>query len=285
MTDNKADEVADILGQFGWEDPEYDVIEEQDQHFYVIGMDPGGTTGLAILRIDTTDPKKYPELIFLDQIPNSQYGFYEYFERFYLNPMNTVVASEVWIEHNVKGADRTPIRIEGVMHALWDDRNITWQGADQKQRVTDEWLVENNLWTPGRRHQMDALKHAIVWLLDQSHAGTASAVGGDPDNADGDGDGQGGGQPMNGDNDPSDVQGNGQPLDESARQELAELARKHAAEKEAEAETSGGKGEEAEGKTEDPKEARRKRELDGAFIGFESKEAEKAENVRNILDD
>lgn len=271
MTDNSK-LVEDILSDFGWETPEYDIREEEDKHFYVIGLDPGGTTGLAILSIDTEDKKAVPQLIFLDEIPDAQYGFYDYFHNFYINPMNTVVASEVWIEHNKKGADRTPIRIEGVMHALWDDRNVTWQGADQKSRVTDEQLKEWGLWVEGKRHEMDALKHAIIWLLDQQHEGAAGAVSGE-------------GEPMEGDGEA--VEGDGSGLSEEARAELAELARqmaeKHNAEQEANG--GGGMGEAFEGKEEDPKGKRRERELDGAFMGFESAEAEAGEQVRSLLDD
>jgi hypothetical protein len=277
MTDNSKI-VEDILGEFGWETPEYDVTEEEDKHFYIIGLDPGVTTGVAILRIDTEDKKAVPELIFLDQVPDAQYGFYDYFARFYVNPLNTVVASEWWVEHNKRGADRTPIRVEGVIHALWDDRNVAKQPASEKVRVTDEFLKESGLWTPGKPHQMDALRHAIIWLLDQQHEGMAGAMSGDGEPMEGDGEG---------------VQGDGTPLSEEAKQELAELARQMLEERgnpteiaeDGEPQGDGGDMTVALGKTKDPEGKRKQRELNDAFIGFQSAEAEAGENERSLLDD
>lgn len=292
---DKAKVVADILGDWGWEDQEAHVEEVQDTGFYVIGMDPGGTTGLAILRIDTEDKKALPELVFLDQIPEGHYGFYDYFERFYINPENSVVASEVWVEHHKKGVDRTPFKIEGVMHALWDDRNVTWQTPAQKVRVSDEFLIENNLWTPGMPHQMDALRHAIIWLLDQEHEGTTSAVGDeDGESEEGDGEGGGGkGKPMAEPGDTDRAQGDGTPLDEDARAELAEMAREMAAKRLEENEKNGGGGG-AEGDPEkgdgygtvDPKGKRKTRESqDGAFMGFVSAEDNEGMEEVSLLDD
>lgn len=136
--------------------------EEVDPYSYVVGMDPGGTTGIAVLRF-TEDT--YPELIYLTQLPFGHEGFYEWFVGT-RKSANTYIASEVWEEHNVKGADREPLYVQGVQYGFWQ-RDLAYQSPKMKSLVTDEFLKENNLWTPGRPHQMDALRHAIIFLRNE----------------------------------------------------------------------------------------------------------------------
>lgn len=283
MTDDNAKIVADILGSFGWENPEYDVKEEQDTHFYIIGLDPGETTGVAILSIDTEDTKALPELVFLDQIPEGHHGFWDYFNRFYVGE-NSQVVSEKWVNRPQKrGVNHEPLIIEGVEHALWDDRWVVWQTPDMKSLVSDEWLMEQNLWTPGKRHQMDALIHAIVFLRNDGHEGTQGALGEGEGDGDNEGEGQGTiGQP----GDTDRAQGDGTPLDEDARAALDQMARERADANKAKAEASGDKGETGIGyDITDPAGKRKKRELDGAFIGYASAEAEAGDSEVSLLDD
>lgn len=154
---------------------EYGIEEEEvDPYNYVVGMDPGGTTGIAVLRY-TADT--YPELIYLTQLPFGHEGFYEWFVGT-RKADNTAIASEVWEEHNKKGVDREPIYVQGVQYAFWQ-RDITYQSPKLKSLVTDEFLKENNLWTPGRPHQMDALRHAIIWLRNEDeHEKTIESLAG-----------------------------------------------------------------------------------------------------------
>lgn len=158
------------------------LIEEEEQadpYIYILGLDPGGTTGVAMLRIDSRDDKINPELIYLHQITDGRYGFKEFFEGSEVRD-NVIVVSEKWKERNVKGADREPQYIEGGMHMLWGDDNIEYQYPDMKPLVPDEWLKENNLWTENRRHQMDALKHAFAYLRNQEHSATLESLAGEP---------------------------------------------------------------------------------------------------------
>lgn len=150
--------------------------EEGPEYKYVLGLDPGGTTGVAMIRY--TDASQ-PELIYLHQIEDGKVGFKDWFNGSELGE-DLDVASEVWEEHNVKGADRTPLVIQGVMYALWDEpENLHYQSPKLKSLVPDEWLREQNLWTPGKRHQMDALIHALVFLRNNGHRPTQKALTGD----------------------------------------------------------------------------------------------------------
>jgi len=270
MTNDAQKIVEDILGDFGFDVEDADWEEVEDPHFYVIGLDPGETTGVAIIRIDMEDNEKLPELIFLDQIPEGRYGFKDYFAPFFIGP-NTQVVSEKWVEHNKKGVDREPLIIEGVQHALWDDRSVAWQEPKMKALVSDDWLKEQNLWTPGKRHQMDALIHAIVWLRNQSHAGTVNALGGQSNGT------------MAEPGQAENAQGNGTSPGDGIREALAQMARELA---EANANGGGGRGEEAEPgdgyDPQNPKGPRRERDLGGAFIGYVS--AEEGEEEINLFE-
>jgi hypothetical protein len=151
--------------------------EEPDPYVYILGLDPGGTTGVAMLRIDSRDDEIKPELVYLHQIPDGRYGFKRFFN--YSVPReNVIIVSEKWKERNRKGVDREPQYIEGSMHIIWDDENINYQYPEVKEQVPDEWLKKNNLWTEGKRHQMDALKHAFAYLRNEEHSATIESLGG-----------------------------------------------------------------------------------------------------------
>lgn len=169
---NDADKIRQYVDETDWT-----IIDEVDPYVYVLGLDPGGTTGVAMLRIDTRDDEINPELIYLHQIPGGLHGFVDWF--YGTRPQyNLITVSEKWKERNRKGADRTPQYIEGAMHAMWDDANINYQYPEVKEQVPDEWLKENNLWTEGHRHQMDALKHALAYLRNNGHSATIKGLSG-----------------------------------------------------------------------------------------------------------
>lgn len=154
---------------------DYEPVVVEDPYQYVLGLDPGGTTGVACLRIDTRDEKAKPELIYLHQIADGRYGFKTFFNGSTIAE-NVTVVSEKWKERNIKGADREPQYIEGGIHMLWGDENVVWQYPDQKELIPDDFLKKNNLWTEGKRHQMDALKHALAYLRNEGHSGTLDSL-------------------------------------------------------------------------------------------------------------
>lgn len=159
--------------EFGFE---FEYEAPYDPYLYVLGLDPGGTTGVAMLRINTEDEKPKPELVYLHQIENGLQGFIDWFHGS-TPSANTQIVSEKWKERNVKGANRTPQYIEGAMHWAWGDHTV-WQYPDQKELVPDSWLKDNNLWTEGKRHQMDALKHAFAYLRNNGNSATVESLSG-----------------------------------------------------------------------------------------------------------
>lgn len=281
MNDDKAKIVEQYLGDWESDWDASGVNEEYDPHTYILGLDPGQTTGIAIVRIDPRDQKKLPELVFLDQVEGGRYGFKEYFKPYYLSD-NVILVSEKWKERNVKGADREPQYIEGSMHMLWDDENINYQYPEVKSLVPDEWLAEQNLWTPGKRHQMDALIHVIAFLRNQEHEGTMQALGGNGTIAE--------------EGEAEAAQGTGEPgAQDGVQHSLADLAD---GEYEAESrEATPQQGVESDhednmpgditlvGKHEEDKKNRKERSLNDGFIGFDSPELSGGGRVVNLLDD
>lgn len=156
---------------------EVEELEEEIEYKYVIGQDPGETTGVAVLRY--TENTK-PELVYLHQIPNGREGFFYFFigtEMGY--GTNNTSVSEKWEQREgVHSANLEPVRIEGVQDAIWVFQTV-YQSPVVKNMVGDEFLKVMNLWTPGKRHQMDALLHAIYYLRDIGHEPTLKSLSGD----------------------------------------------------------------------------------------------------------
>ena len=169
--------IAELLDEadFGIEWVEEEVVPEK--YAYVLGLDPGGTTGVAMMRVDMEDETVLPELVFLDQVADGLEGFKTYFQSAVLNG-KYIIVSEKWKERNIKGADRTPQYIEGAMHMLWGNENINYQYPDVKQLIPDSYLKEQELWTEGHRHQMDALIHVLVFLRNQGHEALIESLAG-----------------------------------------------------------------------------------------------------------
>lgn len=142
---------------------------------YVLAMDPGGTTGIAMLRY--TDDTQ-PELIYLHQQEKGIEGFKNFFDGTNPNPDVTIVSESFTIREGVHGADVTPLRIEGAQYIYWGDE-VVYQEPAMKSLIKESWLKEQNLWTPGKRHQMDALIHAFVYLRNDMHAPTLKNLSGD----------------------------------------------------------------------------------------------------------
>lgn len=145
---------------------------EENKDQYVLAFDPGGTTGMALLRYNDNEVV----LSLLGQIEDAHMGFYDNLVGVpggFGTP--TSIVSEQWVEHGIKGVDRTPLVIEGIQYAFWPDQ-VAYQTPDMKQMVPDDLLKEIGAWTEGKPHQMDALRHALIWLRNQKHQPTLECL-------------------------------------------------------------------------------------------------------------
>lgn len=164
------------------------IQKKKTEDKYVLAFDPGGTTGMCLLRV--TEKDVY--LTVLAQIEDGHMGFYDNLVGVPAGlGTPTTLVSEKWVEHGVKGADRTPLVIEGIQYAFWPDQMI-YQTPDMKQMIPDELLKEIGVWTPGQPHQMDALRHALIFLRNSGNEAVQRMLAdGTPMKQDGDGDDDG----------------------------------------------------------------------------------------------
>lgn len=228
---------------------------EPDQ--YILSFDPGGTTGMCLIRYN----KDSLNLSVLAQISDGHMGFYDNLigvPAGFDTP--TTLVSEKWVEHGVKGADRTPLVIEGVQYAFWPDQ-VIYQTPAMKHDISDELLKEIGVWTEGKPHQMDALRHALIFLRNSMHEPTLKMLNdGAPMPQDGDGEGtpqqaQGGSNEVDPEAEDADgglpaylaVLRDGQESDEDSEDKLAQMAKDI---------------------------YDRERDLDGAFAGYEADSGE-----------
>ena len=219
--------------------------KKQDPDQYILAFDPGGTTGMCLLRYNS----KEVVLSVLAQIEDGHEGYYDNLVGVpagYATP--TTLVSEKWVEHGVKGADRTPLVIEGIQYAFWPDQ-MNYQTPDMKQLVDDDTLKEIGVWTEGKPHQMDALRHALIYLRNQEHEPTLELLGNDGQTMqqDGDGGGQGnGGGGKDGDGDEEQQHSLAVLMDPPDDEELEEMLA-----------------------TEAEKHYKKERDVDGAFSGYQ----------------
>lgn len=242
-------------------------LEEEIEYKYVLAQDPGGTSGIAVLRY--TENTK-PEVVMLHQIADGREGFFEFF-------FGTVVGvgtewtsvSEKWVtREGIHSANLEPVYIEGMQYALWANQTH-YQAPSVKVMVGDEFLKVNNLWTEGKRHQMDALLHGIYYLRSIGHEPTLEALanpGADPLE-----------QPGEIEKKQLQQSEDGEPAHslEDAMKSLAESAAQASEEIQALLEqiAGGAGGEDGEGIEEHKIEGtRKKRTLNGGFMGFDDDE-------------
>lgn len=279
---------------------EFELIEEvteedlapEIEYKYVLGQDPGDTTGVALLRYTDNTP---PELIYLHQIPDGREGFFYFFIGSMVGEGTDITSvSERWVKREgVKGAVLTPCYIEGIQDAIWGFQT-EYQSPDVKTVIGDEFLKISNLWTEGKRHQMDALLHALYWLRNQGHEPTLKALTGDlgkPLAQPGEADektlpqpgGNGGGEEGDsGEGTPSDAGEAFARMVEAAEKAADEIRKAVAAAAElgegdgepAGSGNGGGEGGDHGTPPEFELGSKRKRSLNGAFMGFDDDEDE-----------
>ena len=257
--------------------------DDELEYQYIVGQDPGGTTGVAVLRY--TEHTK-PELVYLHQIPDGREGFFYFFVGSDVGEGTIFTSvSEKWeTREGIHSANLEPVYIEGVQYAIWVDQTV-YQSPSVKKMVGDEFLKVNNLWTEGKRHQMDALLHAIYYLRSIGHEPTLKALAGElgePLAEEGEADEKtlpqpGGSGSEEGESGEGGEPGSGQGFEEAMAEfrKQANKAAKAVAEaqkalEDGEQAGSGGRGiaggYEDDGAT---PEAKPKRNLNGAFMGFE----------------
>lgn len=140
---------------------------------WLLGLDPGKTTGAALGYLDAKTPLKIHRTW---MIPGGNDGFLEWWHGdFALEVKPAVVVSEKFEKRvGVPFADWTPLGIEQSLASL--QLNLVFQKPSVKAHVPDEVLKRAGLWLPGAGHDRDAVRHLLAYAKLTAHVPTVKSV-------------------------------------------------------------------------------------------------------------
>lgn len=86
--------------------------------------------------------------------------------------IDTVVV-EQFVDRQIRGADRSPMLVEGVVRFLWPGVHLS-PASGYKTAVPDAALKNLGLWLTGDHHndRISAARHGVRWLKKQGHVPT-----------------------------------------------------------------------------------------------------------------
>lgn len=134
----------------------------------MLSLDPGGTTGVAIIEYGT---ESY-EVIKTLQIRNGLQGFLDFhWDELEDWEFDEIVCESFDLREGVYGADLSPVYIIGALEALYPKavNKIIYQKPSQKSLCEDDRLRKLGLHEPGRPHANDAVRHGIIYLRNSKH--------------------------------------------------------------------------------------------------------------------
>lgn len=135
----------------------------------ILSLDPGGTTGVALFEVTEDEV----ELIWVKQIQGSLRGFLD-FHWDVLEGMNLdmIVCESFTLREGIFGADLSPVYIMGALEALYPTTKLVYQEPKLKPLCDNDRLKKMGLYTPGKPHGMDAVRHGIIYLRNNRHMPT-----------------------------------------------------------------------------------------------------------------
>ena len=143
----------------------------------ILGIDPGGTTGLALISVDNVSA---PNLIWQKQIAGGLEGFLNFhWDELLDTDIDLVVCESFTLREGVHGVDLSPTYIIGALEALYPLMPIVYQAPKLKPLCDDTRLKKMGLYTPARGHAMDAVRHVMVYLRNTKHMPTLELGWGD----------------------------------------------------------------------------------------------------------
>jgi hypothetical protein len=143
-----------------------------------LSLDPGGTTGYAIIEHDEYDF----ELIESGQIQYGLEGFVDTWLGGAFGSPDYVVCESFTLREGIYGADLSPVYIIGALEALVmaesgseEPIRIHYQEPKLKPLCDDERLKKLGLHQKGKPHRNDAVRHGIIHLRNIKHKPTLVA--------------------------------------------------------------------------------------------------------------
>lgn len=136
----------------------------------ILSLDPGGTTGYAIVEATDTGVS----LLEAGQIPEDLKGFIKWYDTRGRRDWDVVVCESFILRPSVKFPDLSPVYIIGALEALeapWE-KEITYQAPSSKPLCNDDTLKRLEFYQVGKGHANDAIRHAIIYLRTKRHMPT-----------------------------------------------------------------------------------------------------------------
>lgn len=136
-----------------------------------LSLDPGGTTGFAIINYGRTQA---PIVERFGQITDGLDGFIKWYDINGRYDWSFVVCESFILRPGVHGADITPAYVIGALAALEaaHDCTVAYQPPSQKKLCDDDVLKRMGMYQPGKPHANDAIRHGIIYLRNQKHLPT-----------------------------------------------------------------------------------------------------------------
>lgn len=136
----------------------------------VLGIDPGGTTGIAWY--DTEDPLN-PDL---QEVPGGTEGFTAFWrEAYWTADAHAIVCESFRLDDRTEKPDLTPVEIIGFLKGT-QEVTAFQTPAQAKSLITNAALKRAGLYpargSVGGGHSTDALRHALAHLCAKRHLPT-----------------------------------------------------------------------------------------------------------------
>lgn len=143
----------------------------------ILGVDPGGTTGLALFDVDDNST---PQLVWQKQITGGLKGFLDFhWDELEDTDIDLIVCESFNLREGLHGVDLTPTYIIGALEALYPVMPIVYQEPKLKPLCDDNRLKKMGYYVPARGHAMDAVRHVIIYLRNNRHMPTLKLGWGD----------------------------------------------------------------------------------------------------------
>jgi len=149
-----------------------------------LSIDPGGTPSAAGSRSATgwslwELPDDAPiSVIEHGQVPGNEHRFAPWFRWAMAEyGFDRVVSESFRLDDRTRFPDVTPLKIEGVLAALWGDR-VIFQPNTAKSALPDEKAKALGFWWKGQPHSVDSARHAFFYARSIRHIPTMKLLSG-----------------------------------------------------------------------------------------------------------
>lgn len=130
----------------------------------VLGVDPGGTTGLALLDLD----KQEFSFPYDGQLGPQEHHF-ELYDLVIETQPDVIACERFDYRRNLTNVELSPVEYIGVLKAVKDEHPVSelvlqTQLKGKKGLWTDEKLKALDLYTPAMSHKNDAIRQALYYV-------------------------------------------------------------------------------------------------------------------------